>query len=196
MRVMTYEEYRKTAGGLDVVGFETQPGRTSLFGFFIQAATASNYTHVGYVLRSGDSVLLAEAVETGVRTIDLRSRVAGALSRGEKVRVRRVRAGQALTSDEDEMLERWTARMRGRPYEQNYLELARASWPGRALFGASAVEDPSTLFCSELVVEALEEMVRLKETAQLSNRFAPVDVMEDAEPFSLCLESELVEITR
>ena len=61
--------------------------------------------------------------------------------------------------------------LRGRPYEQNYAELFKSAYD--FMSGANE-EDLSSLFCSELVAEAYQQLGMLK-NQKPSNEYVPAD---------------------
>lgn len=63
--------------------------------------------------------------------------------------------------------------MEGRDYEKNVLELVRATRKGHGLFVKNE-EDMSSVFCSELVANAYQQL-GLLDTADSSNSFMPKD---------------------
>ncbi len=67
--------------------------------------------------------------------------------------------------------------IKGRPYEENVLELVRSAYDGP--FGANT-EDLSSLFCSELVAEAYQRMGLLPESLP-SNEYTPRDFSSKGE---------------
>lgn len=175
-----YEEIRGGLHSLDVIGFSVPSGRANMFERAIQLATNSLYTHVGFVLKLGvDSLFLVEAVSSGVRTVDLRTRTRLANQAGHGVFVRHVREGSQLGDTANASLEFWVRRQRGTPYEQDWIELAKASELGALLFGENT-RSSKTVFCSELAVQAMQQ-VALFPGSFVASRYSPVEVMEGEE---------------
>lgn len=151
----------------------------------IKAATFSHWSHVGMAVRvpRPDLVLVYQST-TLSKAMDLTS---GEAVQGvqinllsESIRIYNGDIGvrhldvlrtpamiQALTLFREEM--------KGKPYEENKLELIKSAWDGP--FGHNE-EDLSSLFCSELVAEAYQRMGLLSEEKP-SNEYTPKDFAGD-----------------
>ena len=129
-----------------------------------ESTTLSNVADLDGELREGvQLVLLSERVRTYPGRIDVRH------------------LSEDLTQPQREALGEFRQRVKGRPYEQSRLELVKSAWDG-GLFSDNT-EDLSSLFCSELVAEALQACGVLDDGAEFpSNEFTPADFAGDALP--------------
>jgi hypothetical protein len=142
---------------------------------FIQLGTQSCWSHVGLVVRAGEFVMLYESTigegHSGVRTSLLKSSIGGKCA---------VRQLQGLSEERraaaDDGLNKVMQELEGRPFEQNLKEFVLAGYDGP--FGQNA-SDLTSLFCAELVAEALQRSGIL--LPQLpSNEYTPADFGDDA----------------
>ncbi len=151
----------------------------------IKWATISPWSHVGMVLvlPEYDFVCLWEAttiasladLETGefrkgVQLVPLSSRV----QQYEGQIALRSLKGVTFSQTDVVALMALRKRLAGRPYEQEIMELALAAYDGP--FGLNT-EDLSSLFCSELVAEAYQELGLIKSGKhdKPSNEYTPAD---------------------
>jgi len=166
----------------------------------IKWATLSRWAHVGMVIRlpgrpgamvweSLSKNVLPDAIDgqdkSGVQTLDLRSRI---LEAKEDVAIRQL--NRPITPEMFERLTQLRVTLRGRAYEENFWELARAAFSG--LFGKNT-EDHSSLFCSELIAAAYQVMGLIPSVAdggEASNDYVPADFAAD-DPEMLLLGYEL-----
>lgn len=182
--VVPYEEVRPLLATGDLLLF----GGKSTLCRRIQRLTRSPWSHVGLILKieALDLVLLWEASGVGdMVDLDTGKKAPGvrliALSEwiaryGEEIALRRL-----LVERTPEMLAALAAfrrEMRGRPYEQNRLELFRASYDGP--LGGNH-EDLSSLFCSELVAASYQRMGLLPSTPP-ANEYTPKDFSSSRRP--------------
>lgn len=77
--------------------------------------------------------------------------------------------------------------VRGRPYEDNKIELIKSAYDG---WLGENEEDLSSLFCSELVAEAYQRMGLLPDTVA-SNEFTPRDFSSSTKNLPLQLDATL-----
>ena len=150
----------------------------------IRFVTRSRWSHIGLVLqlpKEFDCLTVWEST-TGSRIEDLMS---GEILRGvqlvplsERVRlydgdiaVRRL-LDFKLTSKRLKKLMKLRKELRGKPYEQDFLELIRAALDGPLT--TPNEEDLRSIFCSELVAEAYQTLGLLDET-MASNEYTPAD---------------------
>ncbi len=173
-----YDSIRHELDTGDIVLFRGQ----SLFSRVIQRATRSPWSHVAMVMRLPEYDFLALWESTGLSSVpDILSheprRGVRLVPLSERVRayqgaiaVRRLE-GVTLGSNERHALMELRKELRGRPYEQSLVDLARAAWDGAA---GSNVEDLSSLFCSELVAEAFQRLGLLGDGVP-SAEYTPAD---------------------
>lgn len=179
---MTYEDIRPGLDSGDLVLF----GGTSQISAVIKRLTGSPWSHVGMILRDAvnDLVLLWESTSLSALP-DLDT---GLARRGVQVvelseRIRTYQGDIAVRPLQCERTPMFRARLaetrrefRGRPYEQNYLELALAAYDGP--LGKQRAANVLSLFCSELVAAALQRagvLTRPAEGGLPSNEYVPGD---------------------
>lgn len=184
--MVAYKTIRKDLKTGDVVLFSGKGGISEWIKWF----TGSKWSHVGMVFRLDqyDSVLLWESttlsnltdVETGkahrgVQLVGLRERLA--TYSGEKIAIRAL--NNPLKSSMLKKLGSFRSEMSGRPYEENKLELLKSA--SDIMFENK--EDLSSLFCSELVAEAYQQIGLLsnKKKDKPSNEFTPEDFSTEAD---------------
>ena len=159
---------------------------SSFFSSVIKWAVGGNWSHVGVVVRLAqfpgrlllwESTTLADLpdVETGtkqagVQLVYLSERLAGY---DGKFKLRPL--DKPVTPEMAAALDRKRLELRGRPYEQEKLDLINAAFDG--WFGQSKGERLTSLFCSELVAEAYQAMGLLPEPPHgpPSNEYTPRD---------------------
>jgi hypothetical protein len=158
----------------------------SFFSGVIKWAIGGKWSHVGVVVRLASlpgRVLLWESTtladlpdaetgraQAGVQLVFLSERLA--TYHGEfKLR----QLDKPVTPAMEAALATLRARLSGRPYEQDKLELINAAFAG--WFGRSRGERLNSLFCSELVAEAYQAMGLLPEPphGRPSNEYTPRD---------------------
>jgi hypothetical protein len=151
-----------------------------------QWVTKTKWSHVGMVVLCDPGVLLWESDGLG----DFEDIESGAERRGVRLvslseRLKRFQGEVWARSLEvvrtPEMLAALASlrqEVRGRPYEDDAIELIDAYYDGP--FGQNT-EDLSSLFCSELVAEAYQRMELLAEPpgGQPSNEYTPIDFSEE-----------------
>lgn len=182
--MVTYSEIRPKLKTGDVVLFSGKGGISEWIKWF----TGSQWSHVGLVLELEDfnSVLLWESttlsnladVETGkahrgVQLVGLRERIKS--YNGDQIAIRRL--SKRLDGDMLKILGQFRSTVSGRPYEQSKIELIRSA----STMFPNDEEDLSSLFCSELIAEAFQEMGLLDKTAKNSNNFTPEDFSSEAD---------------
>ena len=155
------DEIRKAIKMGDIVLFAGKGGISEWIKWF----TRSTWSHVGMALRSDewDMLLLLEStglssvkdVESGkavrgVQLVPLSERVQ---VYGGDIAVRHL-SGE-ITEPMRQKLLKFRREVSGRPYERKHIDLIRAAYDGP--FGENK-EDLSSLFCSELVAEAYQQM--------------------------------------
>lgn len=153
----------------------------------IKAFSRSRWSHVGMVLRlpaEFDFVLCWESTtlgklkdvyanepKKGVQLVPLSERVR---TYDGEIAIRQL-SGIDLTNSHIAELNALRREMRGKPYEQDRLELFKSVYDGP---GGANEEDLSSLFCSELVAEAYQRLGLLP-SAKPSNEYVPADFSED-----------------
>lgn len=172
-----YENIRSKLKTGDIVLFSGKGGISTGIKWFTQ----SKWSHVGMVLRlpEWDAVLLWESttlnsiadVESGkerkgVQLVPLSERIRK-YSGETSIRLLSVERTPDMLKD----LSLLRAEIKGRPYEEDKVELIKAAYDGP--FGANR-EDLSSLFCSEMVAEAYQRMGLLGEDMP-ANEYTPKD---------------------
>lgn len=180
-RSANYEDLRDELKTGDIVLFSS----SSPLSWATKLATMSKWSHVGMIvcLEEYEFVTVWESTtSTGLRDLDtkrlhkgvqltpLSSRVQG--YKGD-VAVRRL-SGANFGGDRVQGLMRLRKRLRNTPYEQHALELINAALDTPL---HESTEDLSSVFCSELVAEAYQELGLLPsgEGQKPSNEYTPVD---------------------
>lgn len=174
---LSYDDVRKSFRTGDVMLFSG----TGFISRMIQFRSGSPWSHVGLVVKSEelDLALLWESTtlsnipdmesgqkRQGVQLVPLSERVA---AYDGKVAVRHII--EPFNNAELAALTAFRSKMKGRPYEQDTIQLARAAidWAG-----TENTPDLSSVFCTELVAATFMEAGRLgRETP--SNEFDPGD---------------------
>ena len=168
---MRYPAIRPSLDTGDIVLFSGKGGISAGIKWF----TTSRWSHVGMVLKlpDHDLIMLWESTtlsdlsnSVGVQLVPLSARLN---TYGGEVAIRQLSI--FLDGDERARLNALRRELTGRPYEANKLELVRAAYDGA--FGANT-EDLSSLFCSELVAEAYQNLGLLGEDKP-SNEYTPAD---------------------
>lgn len=175
-----YDEIRNELDTGDIVLFSGKGGIST----GIKWITSSVWSHVGMVLRIPEYnlALLWESttlssiadLETGkarqgVQLVPLSERLK---QYDGEVSIRRLDIQR--TPDQLAALMDFRSEVKGRPYEQNKVELVKSAYDGA--FGQNQ-EDLSSLFCSELVAEAYQRLGLISDQLQ-SNEFTPADFSE------------------
>ncbi len=152
----------------------------------IQWFSNSKWSHIGMVVRTAqknecflwESTTLSNVKDThtgtyveGVQLVSLPERIAA--YEGE-VAVRQLKLKRNF--DMLAQLTKLRAEIKGRPYEQDHLQLIRSAYDG--MYGDNTA-DLSSLFCSELVAEAYQRMGVLSKDLP-SNEYAPRDFANEA----------------
>ena len=178
----------------DIVLFSGKGGVSEWIKWF----TGSKWSHVGMVLvlKDYDSVLLWESttlttlkdIDTGryvrgVQLVGLRERFE--TYQGNTIAIRQL--NKDLSEGKKKKLGQFRSQVSGRPYEKNKLELLASATD---MFSDGGKEDLSSLFCSELVAEAYQQMGLLSDarTAKPSNEFIPEDFSKEADKTLKLLE--------
>ena len=173
----SYENIRKKLRTGDLVLFSGK-GRISNG---IKWITSSEWSHVGMVviMEEWDQVVLWESttlsdledIESGKATKGVQSVFLSERLRtyDGKAAVRQLDVDRTPKMIGD--LKKFRQSVRGRPYEKSKIELFRSAYDGP--FGGNS-EDLSSLFCSELVAEAYQEMGLLDPKIP-SNEYTPAD---------------------
>lgn len=189
---MKYEDIRKDLKIGDIVLFSGKGG----ISHGIKLVTNSKWSHVGMVLRLPDSK--AAFLWESTILCNLKDAIDGKAKRGVQLVLLsdrlRTYDGEAairhlqnheIDTDEYRKLMELRENLRNRPYEKDQLELIKAAYDGPL---GHNEEDLTSLFCSELVAEAYQEVGLLKEPplGLPSNEFTPKDF---AEKRGLVLES-------
>ncbi len=178
-----YENIRRRLQTGDIVLFSGKGGISTGIKWFTQ----SKWSHVGMVLRLNewDAVMLWESTtlsdikdiesgkeRKGVQLIPLSERIRK--YKGEvSIRLLEVERSSEMLAE----LSLLRAEIKGRPYEQNLIELIRSAYDG--LLGDN-MEDLSSLFCSEMVAEAYQRMGLLTQEIP-SNEYTPKDFSDQRE---------------
>ena len=135
--------------------------------------------------------VIAKRAVRGVQLVPFSERVK---TYDGKVAIRRL--SKAITLAMQKRLVAFRRKVSGRPYERNYIELIKAAYDGP--FGENK-ENLSSLFCSELVAEAYQQMGLLNDPPKgwPANEYTPRDLSTEArQPLRLLkgysLEKELL----
>jgi hypothetical protein len=184
--VAKYDAERSKIRTADIVLFSGKGG----ISHGIKLITNSKWSHVGMALRlpEWDALLLWESTtlsgladvidgkaKRGVQLVLMRDRLR---TYDGEVSVRHlVGANVDRKPDLKKKLMEFRRSVRNRPYEKSRLELIRAAYEGP--FGRNE-EDLSSLFCSELVAEAYQQMGLLPgpPDGPPSNEYTPRDFSE------------------
>jgi len=173
----------------------------SLVSRLIQLGTRSKWSHVGMVIKSEMGVLLWESTTLstsddldsgrpvrGVQTCFLSDRIK---NYGGDIGLRV--AKNSMTPEALKLMSTFRDKVRGRPYEQNRLELVASALD---FIDVHNHNDLTSLFCSELVAEALQHCQWLNNDIP-SNEFTPADFARPVIPcnFRDMWESEIYEIS-
>ncbi len=155
----------------------------------IKWATFSRWSHVGMVLvlPEYDFVCLWESTtlssiadvatgehRKGVQLVPLSARVRE--YKGD-IAIRQLKNVQFDAADIHSLM-KLRKKLARRPYEKSKLELIRAAYDGP--FGKNT-EDLSSLFCSELVAEAYQELDLVNAKKKPSNEYTPADFSQKKE---------------
>ena len=174
----SYDDVREDLKTGDIVLFSGKGGISSIIKLF----TSSKWSHMGMVLRlkfDWDVVFLWESTkcssvpDKGVQLVPLSERLR---AYDGEVSIRHLR-NHEITQQNHEDLMKLRKDLRNRPYEEDRIELLKAAWDGPL---GKNEEDISSLFCSELVAEAYQELGLLHRPPKglPSNEFTPKDFSE------------------
>lgn len=181
---MKYEMIRQQLKTGDILLFSGKGVVSDGIKFF----TISKWSHVGMVYKvdDGDIIFCWESTtltdvsdaETGKRTKGvqltvLSERIEACLASSYEINLRQISA--PLTDNMLMSLKKFRSDVSGRPYEKNKIELLKSvynSWLGKN------TEDLSSLFCSELIAEAYQQMGLLTEE-EPSNEYTPKDFSQE-----------------
>ena len=178
---MNYNQIRNELKTGDIVLFSGKNHISDL----IKWASRGPWSHVGMIVRVAeyDMVMLWESTTlsnvkdwidqkyiSGVQLVSLTERLC---KYNGDVAVRLL--NQPLSVEQKERLAALRRQLRGRPYEQNKLELIKSAYDGP--LGTNHVENLQSIFCSEQVAEAYQRMGLLAEppVGLPSNEYTPVD---------------------
>lgn len=179
---MKYEDLRKSLKTGDIALFSGKGGISA----GIKWATNSKWSHVGMVFAAPeyDMVLLWESTTLN----DLEDLDTGAHMKGVQIvplyeRLKQYdgdvairRLNRPLAPEQIQDLQFLRQEFKGRPYEQDEIELIRSAVDVPL---AKNKEDLSSLFCSELVAEAYQRIGLLADTQEVgglpSNEYTPKD---------------------
>jgi hypothetical protein len=171
-----YDDIRKSLKTGDIVLFSGKGGISSLIKWF----TKSQWSHVGMVIRSTewDSLLLWESTtlsklkdiesdtaRQGVQLVLLSERI---YNYDGEIGIRRLITEKVIKT---QPLMDLRKELKGRPYEQNKIELFKSAYDGA--WGENE-EDLSSIFCSEAIAEAFQRWGFLPESIP-SNEYTPAD---------------------
>lgn len=189
---MKYEDIREILKTGDIVLFSGKGG----ISHGIKLVTNSKWSHVGMVLRLPDSK--AAFLWESTTLSNLKDAIDGKAKRGVQLvllsdrlqkydgeaAIRRLQNYEVEINEYKNLME-LREKLRNRPYEKDKLELIKAAYDGPL---GHNEEDLSSLFCSELVAEAYQEVGLLQKppSGLPSNEFTPKDF---AEKRGLVLES-------
>jgi hypothetical protein len=181
--MVKYETIRSKLQSGDIVLFSGKGGLSTGIKWF----TASRWSHLGMVVRplDFDVVLLWEAspitdikdiqsgkIHKGVRLVALSERIQ--TYEGEvAIRLLEVQRNPKML----EALNRLRRELKNRPFEKDVIELLKSAWDGPL---GDNVADLSSLFCSELVAEAYQQMGLLSRRKP-SNEYTPRDFSEQGQ---------------
>lgn len=174
-----YENIRKELKTGDIVLFSGG----GFISRFIQVGTLSKWSHVGmvYELPEHDMLCIWESTSlssekdlckgslfSGVQMSFLSERLKN--YNGNEIAIRK--NSKTLTSDMLDALVAFRQKVKHKPYQQNKVELIKSALDG--IPGLDNKEDLSSLFCSELLAEAYQEMGLLNNNIP-SNEYTPKD---------------------
>ncbi len=181
---MKYKDMRDQLKTGDIILFSGKGGISDGIKFF----TVSKWSHVGMVYRLDnpldpessmfcwESTTLSDIKDAdtgkltkGVQRVELSERLERCFSKGYEISVRLL--SETLTDDMILALNNFRHEVSGRPYEKDKIELLKAAYEG--VLGDNK-EDLSSLFCSELLAEAYQNMGLLTEKVP-SNEYTPND---------------------
>ena len=181
---MKYKDMRDQLKTGDIILFSGKGGISDGIKFF----TVSKWSHVGMIYRLDnpldpessmfcwESTTLSDIKDAdtgkltkGVQRVELSERLERCFSKGYEISVRPL--SETLTDDMILALNNFRHKVSGRPYEKDKIELLKAAYEG--ILGDNK-EDLSSLFCSELLAEAYQNMGLLTEKVP-SNEYTPND---------------------
>lgn len=189
---MKYEQIRDQLKTGDIILFSGNSGVSKFIRFF----SASRWSHVGMVVRidDWDAILLWESTslsgvkdamdkipKKGVQTVYLSQRVE---TYNGDLALRPL--NKPITDTMKQALVSLRKKLKNRPYEKSKVELAKSLIDMGFL--SENEEDLSSVFCSELVAEALQEMNVIPQTTP-SNEYTPKDFEEYGKIDKDCLSS-------
>ena len=175
---MKYEDIRKDLKTGDIVLFSGK----GVISYGIKLVTKSKWSHVGMVLRCIhlEAVFLWESTTLS----DVKDAIDGRAKRGVQLvllsdRLQNYKGEAAVrhmqdyevNEDDYKKLIAFRQKVKNRDYEQDKRELIKAAYDGPM---GHNQEDLSSLFCSELVAEAYQE-IGLLTSALPSNEYTPKD---------------------
>ncbi len=177
---MRYDEIRGDIQTGDLILFSGKGHISEMIKWF----SGGDWSHVGMALRipEYDMLLLWESTTlSDIRDLDTNKMTKGVQLVPLSERVRKYDGGIGLvqldferTPERTQALTKLRREFRGRPYEESKLQLIRSAWDG---WGGRNTEDLSSLFCSEMVAEALQAMEVIEEGLP-SNEWTPQDFGE------------------
>jgi hypothetical protein len=189
--MQTYDEIRGNIKTGDIVLFGGKGGISEWIKWF----SRSKWSHVGMAVRSDEwnMLLIWESTTlNSVKDVELNRSIRGVQLVPFSERVKNYKGdigvrhlSKPVTDLMQIKLRDFRHKVAGRPYERNYIELIKAAYDGP--FGGN-VENLSSLFCSELVAEAYQQIGLLDDGrgSLPSNEYTPKDFSTEAkEPLDL-----------
>ncbi len=186
--VKRYEDVRDDLNTGDIVLFSG----SGVISKTIQYFSRSFWSHIGMVIRDAewDMLLLWESTTLSkVKDVESRGQRQGVAIRPMSDRLRdypvgkvafRKLEGITITGEMKQALIAFRNEIKGRNYEESKVELMRSAYDG---FLGKNEEDLSSVFCSELVAEALQRIGVLYEHNEdggyPSNEYTPADFGKD-----------------
>ena len=182
--VKSYNDIRTSLNTGDIVLFSG----SGVISKTIQYFSRSFWSHIGMVIRDSewDMLLLWESTTLSkVKDVESRGQRQGVAIRPMSDRLRDYPVGKVafrklqnitITGEMKQALIAFRNEIKGRNYEESKVELMRSAYDG---FLGKNEEDLSSVFCSELVAEALQRIGVLKEHDERggypSNEYTPAD---------------------
>lgn len=180
--VNKYEEIRDDLKTGDIVLFSGK----GFISWLIKKVTKNEYSHVGMIIRIDgfDFVALWESTtlsdvpdiwhkkKKGVQIVQLSERLR---HYDGKVAVRLLHDFE-FGENENKIITELRHEVNNRPYEKNFLSLAKSALDSTFL-GKNKKKDLSSLFCSELVAEAYMRLGLIAKN-QISSEYTPADFSE------------------
>ena len=186
--VKSYNDIRTSLNTGDIVLFSG----SGVISKTIQYFSRSFWSHIGMVIRDEEwkMLLLWESTTLSkVKDVESRGQRQGVAIRPMSDRLRDYPVGKVafrklqnitITDEMKQVLIAFRDEIKGRNYEESKIELMKSAYDG---FLGDNKEDLSSVFCSELVAEALQRIGVLKEYDEdggyPSNEYTPADFGKD-----------------